>query len=225
MKINYEKMLPDELRETVANTPVAFVPLGSLEYHGWHMPLGNDALKAADICRDVAEITGGAVLPPSYFGFAGGHLDYEGSIMTEKELFLGNLKITLSRLISFGFKVIVVLTGHYPVEQVAAVKQVGKEFMAAHSGVEIMALHEPEAFPRERRADHAAKWETSILMHLRPELVEIDRLERHDDPVHGICGEDPRLEASSELGRETVEIIVKNLAQMVKEALSRVESD
>ncbi|MBM3477147.1 MAG: creatininase family protein, partial [Armatimonadetes bacterium] len=49
MKVRYEEMLPDELREVIRAAPVAYVPLGSLEWHGYHLPVGNDAIKAHEI--------------------------------------------------------------------------------------------------------------------------------------------------------------------------------
>ena len=41
-KVQYEEMLPHELERIIREAPAAYVPLGSLECHGWHMALGND---------------------------------------------------------------------------------------------------------------------------------------------------------------------------------------
>jgi creatinine amidohydrolase/Fe(II)-dependent formamide hydrolase-like protein len=85
----------------------------------------------------------------------------------------------------------------------------------------VIALPEYEAFPSDpRRGDHAAKWETSILWHLRPELVDMGKLtDGREDPLYGVFGEDPRGHASPELGAETVAGIIAGLAAMVREAL------
>ena len=70
------------------------------------------------------------------------------------------------------------------------------------------------------RGDHAAKWETSILSYLRPELVDMGRLtDGRNDPLKGIYGQDPRMEASPEVGRETVEEIVRGITRRVEAAL------
>jgi creatinine amidohydrolase len=217
----YERMAPDDLERVLDTTPVAYVPMGTLEFHGWHLPLGFDALKAHAVCKRVAARTGGAVLPPTYFGFAGGHKEYAGTIMSEEDLVLGNLHRTLDRLIAIGFRVIVVLTGHYPNEQMNAVSALADEITAANPGVRVMGLAEPQAYPGEFRGDHAAKWETSLGLYLFPELVHMEEMGKHADPLYGIYGEDPRRTASSKLGQETVKEIVDQLAMRVEEALEQ----
>jgi creatinine amidohydrolase len=218
-----ERLSPDELREILEAAPVAYVPLGTLEFHGWHLPLGFDALKVQALCDRLRERTGGVVLPPCFFGTGGGHRDYFGSIISEDELVRGNLLITGHRLIEMGFRVVVFLTGHYPTEQVELVHAVAEELAAAHPEAQVIGLAEPEAHPTEKCWDHAAKWETSLGMALTPDLVQMDRMAVHDDPIHGIYGEDPRETASAELGERTAEAIVSTLAATVAEALEDVQ--
>jgi creatinine amidohydrolase len=72
MKIRYEEMTPREFLEAVEKMPVFIVPTGLLEWHGDHLPLGQDALKAHGICLRVAEkLGGGIVLPPQLLGETG----------------------------------------------------------------------------------------------------------------------------------------------------------
>ena len=68
MKVQYEEMLPHEFEAALAAFPVAYVPVGSLEWHGRHLALGNDALKAHGILVRTAQKYGGVVLPPTYWG-------------------------------------------------------------------------------------------------------------------------------------------------------------
>ena len=51
----FEELRPDELAEMVAATPAAFWPLGLLEHHGWHLPVGFDGIKAERMCVRIAE--------------------------------------------------------------------------------------------------------------------------------------------------------------------------
>jgi len=67
-KVKYEEMLPHEFEEALRQFPVAYVPVGSLEWHGRHMALGNDSLKADGILIRTAEKYGGVVVPPTYWG-------------------------------------------------------------------------------------------------------------------------------------------------------------
>ena len=69
----YEELRPDELAELVQRTPVAFWPVGLIEHHGWHLPVGYDGLKAEQLCRRIATRTGGVILPVMWWGAGGGH--------------------------------------------------------------------------------------------------------------------------------------------------------
>jgi creatinine amidohydrolase len=216
----FELLRPDELREVLAKTPVAYVPLGTLEFHGWHLPLGFDALKAHALCMLACAETGGTVLPPWFLGFEGGHRDFEGSILFDEDTFRAMVRRILGRLAAMGFRVIVLLTGHYPNQQMDAVREEAERF-TARGGARALGLAEPEAYPGAFRGDHAAKWETSIAMHLMPELADFSLMAAHDDPVHGICGEDPRAAASAALGEETVHGMVATLVARVREERAR----
>src|SRR5205807_3244291 len=67
-----EQLRPDDLEEIVAAAPVAFVPLGTYEHHGWHLPVGFDGVKAQALCGRVAERTGGVVLAQFWYGIGVG---------------------------------------------------------------------------------------------------------------------------------------------------------
>src|SRR3989344_4282645 len=67
-KTNYEVMYPEEFTTALNTNPIAFLPLGSMEYHGYHNVLGLDSLKAWKICRVASEKFGGIVFPSLYLG-------------------------------------------------------------------------------------------------------------------------------------------------------------
>jgi len=68
VEVRYELLKPSQLDQIVRETPIAYLPLGSLEWHGDHLPIGNDAIKAYEICLRAARVTGGVVLPPLWYG-------------------------------------------------------------------------------------------------------------------------------------------------------------
>ena len=76
--------------------------------------------------------------------------------------------------------------------------------------------------------DHAAHWETSLLMYLRPELVDLSRIADEDLDTDdgrqeaGIYGQDPRQFASRELGKTIADDIVDFIGHKAQELLSEV---
>ncbi len=235
-QIHYERMLPHELEATIAQAPAAYLALGTLEYHGPHLATGLDALKAEAILERACSRSGGVMVPTLYWGIGGGHKEYPTSILVRDHILGELLDDILEGLYRNGFRVFVLLTGHYPGEQVQAVKGAASRLAKAHSQTRIWALPEYEAYAGEFRGDHAAKWETSILQYLHPELVDLSQIAsaaapeapqatrtleemNAPGPLHGILGENPARTASPELGRETVDVIVEKIVEWVREAL------
>ncbi len=65
--VQMQFMRPGQLEAAIRKFPVVYVPFGLIEWHGRHLPLGNDALKAHGILVKTAELFGGVVYPPVYF--------------------------------------------------------------------------------------------------------------------------------------------------------------
>ena len=63
----YVELRPDDLAEYVAAAPIAIWPLGMIEHHGWHLPVGYDGLKAERLCVRIAEKSGGIMLPTMWW--------------------------------------------------------------------------------------------------------------------------------------------------------------
>src|SRR5262249_31715737 len=61
-------LLPHQFRERKNECPVAWIPLGTLEWHGRHLPLGVDGLIVEGLCLRAASEIGGVVFPPLYYG-------------------------------------------------------------------------------------------------------------------------------------------------------------
>ena len=219
--MKYEELLPHQIEEILEQAPVAYIPWGALEWHGRHLAIGNDAIKAAAICDRVADRTGGVVLPPVYFGYRTMKRKGFRHTLEIKEATVRAMAYDLLRgLESEGFKVVVILTGHYGSRHLAALKGVGEKFGTGKE-IRVWALAEYEVVTDlGYTGDHAAKWETSILMHLRPDLVDMGQLSSDpDEKLEGVSGEDPRAHASPEVGREIVEAIVERMAKRVTELL------
>lgn len=77
----WELTRPDELEAILKSAPVAYVPLGTYEHHGWHLPVCFDGIKAHELCLRMAKRTGGVVLPTFFYGTGGGHIGYKWTII------------------------------------------------------------------------------------------------------------------------------------------------
>jgi creatinine amidohydrolase len=226
-KVRYEEMLPHELDAAVAAFPVAYCAFGSLEWHGKHLPLGNDTLKADHLLRLTAEQYGGVVVPPTYWGFLGAWHPWTSSGLGETITELLYRRI-FECLVEVGFKVVIGVTGHDVAEQRMAIQK-AVSAIKANSPATGFAMMEGDFYDlTEDRMDHAAHWGTSLLMYLRPELVELPRIADEDLETDegrkeaGIFGKDPRQFASRELGETIATDIVDFIGHKAQELVAEV---
>ena len=163
--VQMQFMRPGQLEAAIRDFPVAYVPFGLIEWHGRHLPLGNDAIKAHAILVKCAEQFGGAVYPPQWLhsGF-----DQERLVPIYTELF--------QRLKSTGFRVIIGISGHNVQGQIdminKALEPATADGTAAGIGLWEMTLSQCD----ESNSDHAAKWETSNMMFFYPDCVDMSEL-------------------------------------------------
>jgi creatinine amidohydrolase len=213
--VQAELMLPDEIETALAERSVVYLPLGSIEYHSHHLPVGLDGLNAHGICTRAAERGGGIVLPTLYYGVGGGHTTYPWTIMAASSTPVTELlEQSLRRLEDFGVRVAVLFTGHFADEQLAMIDGLATRWNAGHAagdGLRALALSVNRTDAR-LAPDHAGIFETTLLSALWPNRVRLDRLptledvpapdpdgavgydHRHDPahPLWGVMGPDPR---------------------------------
>ena len=212
--VQMQFMRPGQLEAAARAFPVVYVPFGLIEWHGRHLPLGNDALKAHGILVKCAEEFGGVVYPPVYFhsGFDQAHL-------------LPVLTDLFRRLKQTGFRVIMGVSGHNVQQQIemveAALLPVVADGQAVGIGLWEMTLSKCD----ESSSDHAAKWETSNMMFFCPDLVDMGELPEGPmnldmKPPHGIGGLDPREHAAREVGARNVELAAAAIGRKAQELLA-----
>lgn len=207
-----ELLSPQQIEARLSRAPVAYVPLGSLEFHGPHLPIGLDALTAHGICLAAAERAGGVVLPSWYSSVGGEHSAYPWTIMSQTpEAIESLLAETLARLDAFGVKRMVLLSGHFAGEQAELIARVADAWNARGTASRAIARTLGQAPQPPVDPDHAARFESLVLHALHPELVNLGQLpdpdafpapagenpfgpDRHqpEHPLFGVFGPDPR---------------------------------
>ncbi len=246
-KVLYAELTPQEFRDRLAAAPIAYLPLGTLEWHGEHLPLGSDGLQSYGFFIGLARQAGGIVLPMLFLGpdrmqeVDGRELygmDTLGEGMPEgrryknqqlagsaywvpEQTFRTIIEATLKQLKRAGFK-IVVAHGHGPS---TGFFQKNAADWKEKFGLETFVCWGSE-YDRQGKGiqvDHAAMNETSLVMALRPELVQMHRLPKDPNswPV-GVGGRDPRKFASAELGHEIIKLQTERMAKILRQALGKL---
>ncbi len=208
-EVRLERLRPAEIAAALERAPIAWVPLGALEFHADHLPNGTDGITGHRLLVAAAERAGGVVLPWSYLTM--GTLALPWSFRYDPELVASVLRETLRQLPAFGVRLAVVHTGHAPLDLIHLIKRVCAEVEGEGSGLLTMGLCYLElnavlgtglGTDWPVAVDHASTMETSWVGALEPALVDASQLP--DDPlatIAGVYGPNPRFTADPARGR------------------------
>lgn len=264
-RVEYELMRPPDIVEERNRLPLAFVPIGPLEWHGPHLPLGTDGLHAREVAVETARRIGGIVLP-TYFvgtetvrlndqqaqglaslGFTGSErvvgMDFPEfpvkSLYFEEGAFAVTVRELLRLLKADGYKLIVIVNGHGAVNHQRTLRRLAAEESERPNVKVEYAMAFLPATPPYADPGHAEKIETSLMMAMRPELVDVTSLPPTDVPLryrdYGIVDgkafdgnptsdftlrreADPR-DAAPDLGRKVLNAEVDRLVETVHASL------
>ncbi len=190
----YERRLGDE-------APVVMLPVGALEQHGPHLPMGTDALIPTALSLRVAERVNVIVAPALCYGYKsqpkmGGGNHFCGTTSLDGNTLSTMLRDVLKEFARHGARKIAVIDGHYENQMfliegidlamrelrydgIDDIKMMRFEYWDFTSGETLAAVF-PEGFPGYA-LEHAAVMETSLSLYLHPHLVHAELLP--DEPT------------------------------------------
>ena len=234
-EVRYHMLRPAEALQRRKDCPVAYVPLGTLEWHGVHTPLGTDTLQAEGLAILCAQKGGGLAFPPLYYGESRVERlveidnddcqeilkamelpsesfspDRHPFTATEQATNYHNLLLhILAEIDSLGFKVGVLIAGHYPLVDYARAAvlhytQRGKwmaNTMVAWAFVDYQLVQDRY----DCGGDHGGGWETSHIMALHRQSVDLSLLPAKGETIVGADGKLEPQDATAKFGMETLE--------------------
>ncbi len=110
--MQWERLTAPDFARAVQDTGVCILPLGVLERHSDHLPLGTDFLNAHRIASLAAEREPAVVFPPFYFGQIYEARCFPGALTIRPTLLLDLLQAVLDEIGRNGFRKIVLYNGH-----------------------------------------------------------------------------------------------------------------
>jgi creatinine amidohydrolase len=165
-----------------ARTPVLLLPVGAIEPHGPHAPLGTDGLISAGMCARAARVLADdpevrvVVLPALPYGVTRYGAAFVGAVGVS-EATLHALVVEICRsLAAQGLERVVVVNNHFEPEHVATLRAA-----AAEAGVRLLDLtrrRHAQRLTQEFREGscHAGRYETSLVLADAPDLVDTERM-------------------------------------------------
>jgi creatinine amidohydrolase len=252
-KYRYDELTWPEMRQAIARQPVVLLPFGTVEDHGPHLPINTDNAIVAAICLETARRAPEEmlVMPVVNYGLDEHHMDFPGAVSVGIETLIAYVADVALSATRHGFTHVLIVNGHGsngPIADLAARRVVLESgavcgAMSPNAAID-PTLAEPTLSQMRRSAPggvaHAGEYETALMLHLRPDLVQMDKAVReegqlkieyfnwdHPEPSilswqdwwsrmsqSGVCG-DPTV-ATAAFGEALFETTVENLIKFVR---------
>lgn len=209
----------------MAKKGIAYLPLGTLEWHGNHLPIETDYLIAVKLCETLAKKKPGYILPPIYLGTdkykivknkkLAGMDRYLGKILPgnlyylDSAIFEKMIVVLGKRLKEQGFKKIFMIAGHAGSGHLEALARAEKK----QAGLFLINPYEK----LKTVMKHADEYETSLLWACYPEEEKISRKIKipNSDDCFRYYGCDPRKKASLAIGRKILKEMIRNCLKVI----------
>ena len=183
---------PEFTKAVESSGGVVIIPLGIIEKHGPHLPLGSDMFESREVAFHAAAREYAVVFPPYYFGQIFEARHQPGTMAYSNELIWKMLEETCSELSRNGLKKIVLCNGH---GGNTSFLQFFCQSQLASQKDYIVVLFQPGQDPalekeinslKKARVDgHAGEEETSMMFFIRPDLVDVDAIKNESGANQG----------------------------------------
>lgn len=160
----------------------AILAVGATEYHGDHLPYGTDTIVARRLAEEVAKrINGLLVLPPIPYGMSLHYAKFPIAITLTSETLTKVLNDVFASLLKHGIRKLLIINGHDG--NIAPIEVATREFKVEHPEMKLCVLETwwitaEELLPKGTfevwdGLGHAGEGETSIMLAMNPELVDM----------------------------------------------------
>lgn len=239
----FEDTVGFEVADLMSHSRLAILPLGSLEFHGPHNPLGSDSIIISGIAERVAARTSGLLFPTIRFTQCPAHTaQFRGTLSLRPEVMTLYFADVLRNIAHLGFRKILILNGHDgnvgpgrgAIAQVADENKDAAllfvswwEFLPSEMMKRLGMFHQANG-----GHGHGGPLETSAVAAFRPELVHLDQARDLPEPpdlsggppyflqkstAAGWPGYSGKIsEASAEKGRKIVQISEDGIVKLIE---------
>jgi creatinine amidohydrolase len=229
-----EEMTMPQVEAGLATCTTVYIPFGSLEEHGGHLPLSTDTIQAYEVGKRAAERMPLFVAPPIPYGNCRSTNQHPGTISISTTTLRGLLKDLVRSFYGQGFRNVIVLTGHAGGAHRMALQDAGEELLLELPELRIAVVTEYELAKEQGRGlvetpndAHAGEIETSRIMHSHPQLVQGSSPAEYPSFPTGILVRDKRRywpggvwgdpsKASADKGAKLEDLVVAKVVELVK---------
>ena len=171
---------PDFMKGVTDTEGVGVLPIGVLEAHGAHLPLGQDMLAAHAVACRAAEIEAAIVFPVFPWGINHESAHLSGAVVLPRDLVLTMLENVCAEMARNGLKKVVLYSGHGGNRSllplfVQTYLEKRRDYCVYFANVPFITERSREQLETDELG-HACEWETSVARYLHEDLVQMEAL-------------------------------------------------
>jgi creatinine amidohydrolase len=185
-EIEWGRLRAPQLRELASKDAVVIVPIGSTEQHGPHLPTQVDCLLVGEVARRAASraypTVPTLITPTIWSGLAEHHMSLGATLSVDFQTFFALVRGICRSLVRHGFRNVLLLNGHGGniAALTVAVNELAVELEAPIATATYFILAQQEIgkiLEVQKGVRHACEAETSMVLALAPELVDMSLVE------------------------------------------------
>ncbi len=230
-----EEITMDDFAAGLRKTRTVIIPFGSVEEHGPHLPLGTDTIHVYEVCKEASRQIPIFVAPPLFYGVCRSTRNHPGTVGVRASTLRTVTADLVSDLYRQGLRHFLIISGHASNLQVSCLTEVGEELLQTYPDIRLatlsildLAMDGWQEVIVTKDDFHAGEVETSVMLHLRPQLVgearprEWPRFPKHllvRDKLRywpgGVWGDASH--ASERKGKKLFDLSVEALLRLIKD--------
>jgi creatinine amidohydrolase len=178
----WEEQNMAEFEGLQARIKTVILPVGSLEEHGPHLPLGTDAFHALELARRLAKERNVLVAPPLFYGVCRSTREHPGTVSLSGDTLRALVKDLGREFFRQGFRNLVIISGHAGGTHMAALLEAGETLLEELPEIKVAVVNildllrevlmETPQLVQTKGDAHAGEVETALMLAAYPQLVK-----------------------------------------------------
>jgi creatinine amidohydrolase len=216
-----EELSMKEFEKKATKIKTVIIPVGSLEAHGPHLPLGTDTIEVYEIAKRVTQLVDVFVAPPLSYGLCRSTSRHPGTVGITGDTLRNLIKDIVKSLRSL---------------HLAALQEAGESLLEELPSDVNIAVVSAYALAQEAASEiceteddsHAGEIETSLILHLKPHLVKGRGKEEYPHFPHPLLTRNKRKywknavwgnphKASTKKGELISQLLINKISELVRE--------
>jgi len=173
------EMTMTEFAAGLERTRTIFLPFGSTEEHGRHLPLDTDTMQVDAVVKMAAALHATFVAPPLHYGICRSTSEHPGTVGVGPDSFRALVRDLIRGYYKQGLRNFILISGHAGKTHIGALVEVGEEMLTAFTDIRVAVINEYDFCLQAGREliqtlgdAHAGEVETSRIQYLFPKLVK-----------------------------------------------------